>query len=156
MLVRDKSISAMPRRLYCTDIHILATAQTTSSGTATYKFRPGIGSHSYKAVFVGTNSYAGSISSASPLTVTGTTGPFATATSIAETGAWGNYTLTGTVTEAGGTVPPTGTISFLDASNGNSVLSTGSLGVARCRRRLAKPGIAAQHTGHLFRVRGGP
>ncbi len=115
---------------YCTDIHILATAQLTSSGTATYKFRPGIGSHSYKAVFVGTNSYAGSVSSASPLTVTGTAGPFATATSIAETGAWGNYTLTGTVTEAGGTVAPTGTVSFLDASNGNSVLATGSLGAA--------------------------
>jgi hypothetical protein len=115
---------------YCTDIQIIATAQLTSSGTATYKFRPGIGSHSYKAVFVGTNSYAGSASSASSLTVTGTTGPFATATSIAETGAWGNYTLTGTVTEAGGTVAPTGTVSFLDASNGNSVLATGSLGAA--------------------------
>ena len=115
---------------YCMDIHILATAQLTSSSTATYKFRPGIGSHSYKAVFVGTNSHAGSISSASSLTVTGTSGPFATATSIAETGAWGDYTLTGTVTEAGGTVAPTGTISFLDASNGNSVLATGSLGTA--------------------------
>jgi Bacterial Ig-like domain (group 3)/FG-GAP-like repeat len=115
---------------YCMDIHILATAQLTSSGTATYKFRPGIGSHSYKAVFVGTNSYAGSISNASSLTVTGTSGPFATATSIAETGAWGDYTLTGTVTEAGGTTAPTGTVSFLDASNGNSVLATGSLGSA--------------------------
>jgi hypothetical protein len=113
---------------YCTDIHILATVQLTSSGTATYKFRPGIGSHSYKAVFVGTNSYASSISSASPLTVTGTAGPVATATSIAETGAWGDYTLTGTVTEAGGTTAPTGTVSFLDASNGNSVLAIGSLG----------------------------
>ena len=29
---------------HCTDIHILATAQLTSSGTATYRFRPGIGS----------------------------------------------------------------------------------------------------------------
>jgi hypothetical protein len=115
---------------YCTDIHILAIAQLTSSGTATYKFRPGTGSHSYRAVFVGTKSYAGSISSASPLTVTGTSGPFATATSIAETGAWGDYTLTGTVTEAGGTVAPTGTVSFLDASNGNSVLAIGSLGAA--------------------------
>jgi len=115
---------------YCTDIHILATAQLTSSGTATYKFRPAIGSHKYKAVFVGTNSYAGSTSSAASLSVTGTTGPFATATSIAETGAWGNYTLTGTVTEAGGTVAPTGTVSFVDASNGNSVLAVGSLGAA--------------------------
>ncbi len=115
---------------YCTDVHILATAQLTSSGAATYNFRPGIGNHSYKAVFVGTNSYASSTSSVASLTVTGTTGPFATATSIAETGAWGNYTLTGTVTEAGGTVAPTGTVSFIDASNGNSVLGTGSLGAA--------------------------
>ena len=115
---------------HCTDIHILATAQLTSSGTATYTFRPGIGSHSYKAVFVGTDSYVSSTSSVSSLTVTGTTGPFATATSIAETGTWGDYTLTGTVTEAGGTVAPTGTVSFLDASNGNSVLAAGSLGTA--------------------------
>ena len=115
---------------HCTDIHIVATAQLMSSGKATYKFRPGIGSHSYKSVFVATNSYAGSISSTSSLTVTGTSAPFATATLIAETGAWGDYTLTGTVTEAGATVAPTGTVSFLDASNGNSVLATGSLGAA--------------------------
>jgi hypothetical protein len=115
---------------YCTDIHILATAELTSSGTATYKFRPGIGGHSYKAVFVGTNSSAPSISSASSLTVTGTVGPFATATSITETGAWGDYTLSGTVTEAGGTVAPAGTVSFVDASNGNSVLALASLGSA--------------------------
>jgi hypothetical protein len=135
---------------YCTDIHILATAQLTSSGTATYKFRPGIGSHSYKAVFVGTNSYAGSVSSASPLTVTGTVGPFATATSIAETGAWGDYTLTGTVTEAGGTVAPTGTVSFLDASNGNSVLATGSLGAAVAGVGWPNPGSLPNTQGTYF------
>jgi len=135
---------------YCTDIHILATAQLTSSGTFTYKFRPAIGSHSYKAVFVGTNSYAGSISSASSLTVTGTTGPFATATSIAETGAWGNYTLTGTVTEAGGTVAPTGTVSFLDASNGNSVLATGSLGAAVAGVGWPNPGSLSNTQGTYF------
>jgi hypothetical protein len=59
--------------------------QLTRSGTATYKFRPGIGS--YTSVFVGANSYDSYTSSASPLTVTGTAGPFATATSISETGA---------------------------------------------------------------------
>ncbi|MGA8214222.1 MAG: FG-GAP-like repeat-containing protein [Candidatus Sulfotelmatobacter sp.] len=135
---------------YCTDIHILTTAQLTSSGTATYKFRPGIGSHSYKAVFVGTNSYAGSISSASPLTVTGTSGPFATATSIAETGAWGDYTLTGTVTEAGGTVAPIGTVSFLDTSNGNSVLATGSLGAAIAGVGWPNPGSLPNTQGTSF------
>ncbi len=136
--------------LHCTDMHILYTAQLTSSGTATYKFRPGIGSHSYKAVFVGTNSYADSTSSASPLTVTGTTGPFATATSITETGAWGAYELTGTVTEAGGTVPPTGTVSFLDASNGNSVLATGSLGAAVAGVGWPNPGSLPNTQGTYF------
>src|SRR4051812_34965611 len=115
---------------YCTDINILGSAQLTSAGAAVMKFRPGRGSHSYKAVFLGTNTYSGSSSGASALTVTGTVGPFATATSIAETGAWGDYTLTGTVTEAGGTVAPTGSVSFLDASKGNSVLAIGSLGAA--------------------------
>jgi hypothetical protein len=74
---------------YCTDINILGSAQLTSAGTAVMKFRPGRGSHSYKAVFLGTNTYSGSSSGASALTVTGTVGPFTTATSIAETGAWG-------------------------------------------------------------------
>ena len=101
-------------------------------------------------MFVGTNSYAGSSSSASSLTVTGTVGPFATATSIAETGAWGNYTLTGTVTEAGGTVAPTGTVSFLDASNGNSVLATGSLGAAVAGVGWPNPGSLPNTQGTYF------
>ena len=46
----------MPRRRYCEDIHLLGTAQLTSAGTAVLKFIPGMGSHSYKAVFVGTQS----------------------------------------------------------------------------------------------------
>lgn len=113
---------------YCTDIHILGTAQLTSAGTASMKFRPGIGRHSYKAVFLGTKSKAASSSNASALTVTGTTGPFASTSTIAETGSWGAYTLSATVTESGNTAAPTGTVSFLDTSNGNSVLDTVSLG----------------------------
>ena len=56
---------------YCTDIHLLGTAQLTSAGTAVLRFRPRIGGHSYKAVFLGINSDASSSSSASGLTVTG-------------------------------------------------------------------------------------
>ncbi|HKF47519.1 MAG TPA: FG-GAP-like repeat-containing protein [Terracidiphilus sp.] len=114
----------------CTDIHLLGTVQLTSEGTATVKFRPGIGSHSYKAVFAGTNTYLGSASAASALTVTGTIPALATATTIAETGSWGNYTVTGTVTEAGSKTPPTGEVSFLDTSNGNSLLGSGNLGTS--------------------------
>ena len=67
-----------------------------------FRFRPGIGSHSYKAVFAGTNTYGGSMSGAATLTVTGAIGPLAPVTSIAETGSWGNYALTATVMEVGG------------------------------------------------------
>ena len=94
---------------YCDDIHILGTAQLTKAGTATFKFRPGVGSHSYKAVFVATKTDAGSASGTATLTVT-LTGLYPTATAIAQSGSPGNYTLTATV---GGVGPlaPTGTVS---------------------------------------------
>ncbi len=114
----------------CTDIHLLGTAQLTGAGTALLRFRPGIGNRSYKAVFAGTNTYAGSSSSASGLSVTGTIGTLATTTTLAETGSWGNYGLTATVTESGGTLSPTGTVSFVDTSNGNAVLANPTLGPA--------------------------
>jgi len=75
---------------YCTDTHLIGTAQLTSAGTAVMKFRPGIGNRSYKAVFVGTNAYAVSSSGASALAVTGTIPPLATATTINQTGSWGH------------------------------------------------------------------
>jgi hypothetical protein len=115
---------------YCTDIHLLDTAQLTNAGTATFKFRPGLGSHSYKAVFAGTATDAGSSSSAKALTVTGTIPSLATAATINQTGSWGAYTLLATLTETGNTAPPTGTVSFLDTNNGNAVLGTGTLGSA--------------------------
>ena len=39
---------------HCTDIHLLGIGQLTSAGIATLQFIPGIGSHSYKAIFAGT------------------------------------------------------------------------------------------------------
>ncbi len=115
---------------YCTDIHMLGMAQVTSGGTATLKLRPGIGSHSYKAVFPGTSTYAGSASSASALAVTGTIPQLSSATSINQTGSWGAYALSATVTETGNTAPPTGLVSFLDTNHGNAGLGTGTLGAA--------------------------
>ena len=108
---------------YCTDIHLLGTAQLTSAGTAVLEFRPAIGSHSYKAVFVGTVSAAGSSSSTSALTVTG---KYPTETTIAQSGIPGNYTLTATVAGSG-PASPTGEVSFLDTSNGNFVLGMAAL-----------------------------
>jgi len=115
---------------YCTDVHLLGTAQLTGAGTATLKFRPGIGGHSYKAVFLGTTTRAASSSSASALKVTGVIPPVATATTINQTGSWGGYTLSATVTETGNTAAPTDSVSFLDTNNGNAVLGTGALGAA--------------------------
>ena len=114
----------------CTDIHLLGTAQLTNAGTAVLKLRPGVGNRNFTAVFPGTNHYAPSVSGTSALSVTGTTGTYASATAMAEIGGWGSYTLTATVTEMGGTASPTGNASFLDTSNGNSVLATIPLGAS--------------------------
>ena len=109
---------------YCTDVHLLGTAQLTRAGTATLKFKPAIGSHSYKAVFAGTKVYASAASGASALTVTvGSGGGYPSTTSIVESGTVGNYTLTATV-GGPGHAAPTGTISFLDSTYGNAVLGT--------------------------------
>jgi hypothetical protein len=70
----------------CENSALLGTAQLKTAGTATLKFIPGIGSHSYKAVFTGTNGEAGSTSTAQPLMVTGL---YPTATTIQATGSQG-------------------------------------------------------------------
>jgi hypothetical protein len=111
---------------HCTDIHLLGTRQLTSTGTAVLKFIPGAGSHSYKAVFLGTTSNATSTSSDASLTVTASV-KYSTTTTIAQSGSAGSYTLTATVTGTGGLEYPTGTVSFLDTSSGNAVLGTAAL-----------------------------
>jgi len=113
---------------YCTDIHVLGTAQLTSAGTAVLKFRSAIGSHSYKAAFAGTSPYSGSVSSAEALTVTGIS---PTVTAMAQSGSPGSYTLTATVAsqaKEAGIAPPTGLVSFLDISNGDTSLASVALG----------------------------
>jgi hypothetical protein len=109
---------------YCEDIHVLGTAQLTTSGTAIVKFIPGVGSHGYQAVFVGTNTKGPSSSAAQGLTVTGV--PVSSTTAISQTGIAGNYTLSATVTGLG-LLAPTGTVSFLDTSDANAVLGSASL-----------------------------
>jgi hypothetical protein len=108
---------------YCEDSHLLGTAQLTSTGAAVLKFVPSIGSHSYKAVFIGTHNDLTSSSNESALTVTASN---PTTTTIAQSGNPGNYTLTATVTGRG-LLSPTGTVSFLDTSNGNDSLGAGAL-----------------------------
>lgn len=109
--------------LKCTDIRLLGTVQLSSAGQAVFNFYPGPGTHTYQAVFVGTHLAAGSSAQAT-LAVS----PFyPTATTIAASGSPGNYTLTATVTGTEGTVPPTGTVSFLDTGNSNYVLASAPL-----------------------------
>jgi hypothetical protein len=105
--------------LKCTDIRLLGTAQLSGAGTAALKFFPSAGTHIYQAVFLGTHVEAASSSMGTTLLVS----PYyPTITTIASSGGPGNYTLTATVTGAGGTTSPTGTISFLDTSNANYLL----------------------------------
>ena len=108
---------------YCTDIHLLGTAQLTSAGTGVLKFLPPPGSHSYKAVFAGTKTMATSTSATSALTVTG---PGPSVTSVTSTGQAGNRTLSATV-GGNSTTSPTGTVSILNTSANNTVIATGTL-----------------------------
>jgi len=114
--------------IYCTDIHLLGSSQLTAAGTASWTFIPGVGSHSYKAVFVGTtiggSGDAGSTSATVGLTVTGL---YASTTVLSSSSSAGSYTLSAQVGGAGLSIP-TGSVSFLDTSNGNAVLGSATLG----------------------------
>ena len=111
---------------YCTDIHVLATAQLTSAGTATIKLRPAVGTHSYRAEFLGTINWPPNTSNTATVSVTGA---FPSVTTIAQGGSPGNYSLTATVSgSAKSPAGPSGTISFADLSANNSILTTTSLG----------------------------
>src|SRR6202044_3189074 len=113
---------------FCTDIHLLGTAQLTANGTATLKFRPGVGSHSYKAVLAEPAGLGPSASTASSLAVTASqgTGQLATTTYLEAGGVPNTFSLTATVPGNGNTLP-TGMVSFVDASKGNAVLGTAAL-----------------------------
>jgi hypothetical protein len=109
---------------HCTDTHLLGIGQLTTAGTATFKFVPGPGIHRYIAEFSGTATDTASASNASSLTVNAAP----STTTIAQTGATGNYTLKATVTGEGSTTVPSGKISFLDTGSQNSALGAADLG----------------------------
>jgi hypothetical protein len=109
--------------LYCEDSSVLGTVQLTSNGIATLKTLLGPGSYSVKAVFIGTNTYAGSVSTSQTTTVTG---QLASATSLSVTGGGNSFTMTATV--AGGhNTPPSGNVSFIDTTQGNATIATAGL-----------------------------
>jgi hypothetical protein len=107
----------------------------TSAGTAVIRLVPGIGTHSYTAVFKANTSNAASTSSAQPLTVTGL---YPTAPTISPSGSAGNYTLTGGLVGTGSeALAPTGSLSFLDTTNGNYIVGSATLGAATLLQSFA-------------------
>lgn len=114
----------------CTDINILGTI-ALNDGTAKLTLRPAPGTYSYKAEFVGTpgavTSYTASTSIPTALTVTGA---YQSTTTIAATGLPGSYTLAASVYGFNKNISapaPTGAISFIDTTTGNSTLATSAL-----------------------------
>ncbi len=119
----------------CTDIHLLGTAQLihtgTAAGTALLSLHPGIGSHSYKAIFAGTPggtpAYASSTSSNAAF---GVSGSYKTSTSISTSGSLGKYNLSATVNglvNKSASPGPSGAVVFQDTSQGNLVTNTATL-----------------------------
>jgi hypothetical protein len=117
--------------LDCADSLPLGQAQLLANGTATIKLALPTGSHSIQAVFQGTKTYGKSQSAAQ--SVNGTAPPIkTTVTTVNAIGSQPNnpltppYTLSSTVSGFS-TVSPTGTVSFLDASNNNSLITSATL-----------------------------
>ncbi len=138
----------------CTDIHQLGIAQLTTNGTAVYKFRPGGGTHSYKAVFLGTLAYAKSSSSASSLNVSG---PLLSTTQAAETYQTSSASWTLNAVVAGGLstpspTAPSGSVSFIDTSNSNKILGSANLSGSNSITNFAYRGDlpAPGNTGVLY------
>ncbi|MBV8867474.1 MAG: VCBS repeat-containing protein, partial [Acidobacteriaceae bacterium] len=106
---------------------------TEPAGTATLVVRFGIGTHKVTAAFSGTRTAPPSTSASQSITVTGTIPTMTTLTLTGEgycsfpSGICSFFTtLTGTVTNAG-PLPPTGNVNFVDTSNANNIIGTGTL-----------------------------
>lgn len=111
----------------CSGASRVGTAQLTNAGTALLHLVPAIGNHAYTAVFTGAG---GAASSSSPAVSLNVAGLHSTVTAVAASGSAGHYALTATVSGAAQSSVPTGTVSFVDASAGNRVLGTATLGTA--------------------------
>jgi large repetitive protein len=117
---------------HCDGSALLGSAPLDSSGVATFKFVPGFGTYSIKAVYpgVGTDSASASVSAAQTLTVNGIAS-YLSFSAIAATGVAGDYTLTGTVS-AFGIAAPSGPVNFLNTTAsttiGSATLDPATLG----------------------------
>jgi hypothetical protein len=134
---------------HCAGLAVVGTAQLTSTGTAVLRFAPGSGSHSYIAVFAGTTTNTTSTSTPQAVTVSSPT-TFPSTTAIASSGSTGNYTLTATVVGTGNaTLGPTGSVTFIDTTNSNTVLGTATLGAATLAQGFANASGSPIAVGNL-------
>ncbi|MFZ0419023.1 MAG: Ig-like domain repeat protein [Candidatus Sulfotelmatobacter sp.] len=113
---------------HCDGAGVFGMAQVTSSGVAAIKVTLGVGSYRIKAVFSGIVGAEGSASAPLAVTVAGAAN-YGSQTTLAASGAVGNYTLQSTVT-AYGKPRATGDVSFLDTSYGNGLVASASLNPA--------------------------
>jgi len=100
----------------CDSATEIGAAHVTSAGTAILRVRPGIGNHSYTAVFLGNTVAASAVSAAAMVSVTG---KLPSATTLTEIGDVGSYALTAQVAGAG--LAPSGSVSFLDSDQGKDL-----------------------------------
>jgi hypothetical protein len=135
----------------CVDTGLVGTAQLTSTGTATIKTTPAIGTHRYFAVFPGTATAGEALSASQTVTVTGL---YKTTTTVTATGNPSGYDLTATVVGFASQPPVlAGNVTFQDTTT-NNLLGTEPLGVpVFAQSLLPAPGSPVQ-TGNAPAVAG--
>jgi hypothetical protein len=137
---------------YCDNSAVVGTAQLTAAGTAILNLVPGAGSHSYTAVFNGVA--PNSPSTSAPPQALAVSGHYPTTTTLAPSGGGNTYALTSTVLSTGSkTLSPTGTVSFLDTSDGNALLGSVTLG-AGFLQAFAAPAVYQANVDSFFLATG--
>jgi hypothetical protein len=105
---------------------IYGSSQLTSGGSAVLRLRFGTGVVNVQARFLPANANAASTSLTNSISV-GAGPSYTSSTSLAKSGATGNYTLSGTVTGFGsGSIQSS--VSFIDTTNSNLQIGTAVLG----------------------------
>lgn len=122
----------------CDGSAVLATAQISYSPT-TIKTLLGVGTHNVYAMFVGTQSYAASVSTQQPVTIL-KKGKYSSSITVNAEGSNGTYQFSAAVT-GHGRPAITGNVSFLDVSQNNSPLTSASLGSSVLSYGLGDPSI---------------
>jgi hypothetical protein len=121
---------------------ILGQVQLNSSGVATMKFRPPLGSLGFQAVYQGTNTHEGCGSDWQSLTVTG---KLHTSTTISADPP--NYSATVT---AYGPLAASGDASFIDATDSNSIFATAPLKLTNTDQSVARPILLGKDAGMYY------